>query len=347
MSKIEITPIPTRLIGPIRLTGDGCQGEFYVPMATYETTLWPSCQRGAKVTRLAGGIEAMVLADHMSRSVTVETASASQSHKISQFIQQQQAQVAQLISENSRFARLEAIHIEQVGCLLYIRIAIQSGEASGHNMVTKAADSFLQWLLAKQPHCRYVSISGNYCTDKKVSAVNGILGRGKRVVAECTLNTDICEKYLRVTPAQICDLNLKKNYIGSNLAGSLRSANAHFANTLLAIYLATGQDAANIIEGSQGLVHSEVRGDNLYFSVTMPNIIIGTVGNGKHHKIIQDRLQQMQLDPNKASEQLAAIIGATVLCAEISLLAAQCNPGELTRSHMLHERQNRVKIEEP
>ena len=196
------------------------------------------------------------------------------------------------------------------------------------------------------PKLHYVSISGNYCTDKKASAVNGILGRGKYVVAELLVPRAVCEQRLKTTPEKIVDLNIKKNLIGTLLAGGIRSANAHFANMLLGIYLATGQDAANIIEGSQGMVHTEVRQGDLYFSVTLPNVIVGTVGNGKHLAFVQENLKSMgcleDRKPGLNARRLAAIVGATVLCGEISLLAAQTNPGELMSSHCRLERTTKV-----
>ncbi len=187
-------------------------------------------------------------------------------------------------------------------------------------------------------------------TIKKVSAINGLLGRGKNVTADIIINKDHCQSYLRTSPEKIHDLNIKKNLIGSTLAGSIRSANAHFANMLLAIYLATGQDSANIIEGSQGIVHCDVTSNgDLYFSITLPNLIMGTVGNGKQHPYVIDNLTLLncldnhgKVTPN-SSQRLAAITAGTVLCGELSLLAAQTNQGELNRSHMLLERKEREK----
>jgi hydroxymethylglutaryl-CoA reductase (NADPH) len=174
--------------------------------------------------------------------------------------------------------------------------------------------------------------------------VNGILGRGKYVIAEINIPRDICEKNLRTTPEKIVQLNIEKNLIGGIIAGSLRSANAHFANMLLAFYLATGQDAANIIEGSQGFVHCEVRGDVLYFSVTLPNLIMGSIGNGKSIPNIEDTLNKLgclnhDVQPGDNARRLAILCAAVVLCGELSLMAAQTNPKELMRSHLLMERQ--------
>jgi hydroxymethylglutaryl-CoA reductase (NADPH) len=189
---------------------------------------------------------------------------------------------------------------------------------------------------------RYVSISGNYCSDKKVSAVNGILGRGKNVVAEVTISRLLCRRYLKTTPEKIIDLNIKKNLLGNIIAGGLRTANAHFANMLLGFYLATGQDAANIIEGSQGIVFAELRNDELYFSVTLPNLIVGAIGNGKALDFVRQNLKMLgcmeNREPGANARRLAVIAASAVLCGELSLLAAQTNQGELMRSHLKLER---------
>jgi hydroxymethylglutaryl-CoA reductase (NADPH) len=226
--------------------------------------------------------------------------------------------------------------------LLYIRLAFETGDAAGHNMVTLAADHLLGWLLEKHPELRYVSISGNYCSDKKVSAVNSILGRGKAVVAEVVIPESTCRLILKTTPAKIVDLNLKKNLLGNIVAGGLRTANAHFANMLLGFYLATGQDVANIVEGSQGIVFAEVREGALYFSVTLPNIIVGTVGSGKDLGFVQENLELLgclvKRAPGQNARRLAIIAATAVLCGELSLLASQTNPGELMSSHLKWER---------
>ena len=329
-------------VGPIKIIGSNINEELMVALATYESPLFPSVNRGARVTRKAGGINVVLVDDRMTRSVIIEAVNATEAAKHVTLIKQRTQEIAQLIAANSRFARFLELNTQIVGNLIYLRLAIDSGDAAGHNMVTKAADCVLDWLLKEYPQLNYVSISGNFCSDKKVSAVNGILGRGKYVIADVVISSELCQTYLHTTPAKIANLNIKKNLIGSNIAGSLRSANAHFANILLAIYLATGQDAANIIEGSQGLVHAEVNNDSLYFSVTLPNIIVGTIGSGKNFDFVKDNLTKMGCLESRATgenaQRLAMIIAAAVLCGELSLLAAQTNRGELVRSHLELER---------
>ena len=331
--------IPMRHIGPISIVGD-IECSVSVPLATFESPMWPSTNRGASVSRLSGGIRTTLLKDCMTRSVVLQGPSA---HYLRNCLNELSApELGKIVSSTSQYAKLTDYQYQIAGNLLFLRLEITSGDASGHNMVTKAADAVITWLTKQFTQLEYVSISGNYCVDKKTSAVNGILGRGKSVVAEIMIPRSVCRDKLKTTPEAICNLNTKKNLIGSILAGSLRTANAHFANLLLGFYLATGQDAANIVEGSQGMVVTEVQGDHLYFSVTIPNIIVGTVGNGKDLPFVQEHLQQLGCSnpdtPGANARRLAMICAATVLCGELSLLAAQSNPGELMGAHHRFER---------
>jgi hydroxymethylglutaryl-CoA reductase (NADPH) len=341
----QIAAIPMQVVGPVRIISAEVDEEVPLPLATLETPLWPSTHRGARVCTHAGGIRATIIDERMTRSVLVEADSVAEVHEVYLAIQQRKEELQALVSETSRFARLININGHIVGSLLFLRFELLTGDASGHNMVTLASDRMLAWVLSQYPALRYVSISGNLCTDKKVSAVNGLLGRGKNVVAEVTISRALCKRFLKTTPEKVVDLNIKKNLLGSIMAGSLRSANAHFANMLLGFYLATGQDAANIIEGSQGIVHAELRGDDLYFSVTLPNIIIGTVGSGKTLDFVRDNLRLVgcydQREPGYNARRLAIIAASAVLCGELSLLAVQTDQGELMRSHLKLERNSK------
>ncbi len=337
--------IPMRNVGPIKIIGNEVNAEVTVPLATFETPLWPSTNRGAKISKLTDGINVVIVDERMARSVVVDATTANAAFELVQNLKTREDEIIAAIESSSRFAKFKELHTQIVGSLVYIRLSIFSADASGHNMVTVCAQKLLDWILSEYPQLKYISISGNYCTDKKVSAVNAILGRGKYVVAEIVIPEDVCKTALNTTPAQIVDLHIKKNLIGTMLAGGLRSANAHFANILLAAFLATGQDAANIIEGSQGIVHAEVRGKDLYFSISLTNLIVGTHGNGKDLQFTQDNLRQLgcleDRAPGQNARRLAVIIAATVLCGELSLLAAQTNAGELVRSHVLLERRNK------
>lgn len=334
-------PIPLQFIGPIKIIGSEVITEVKIPLATFETPVWPSANRGASITRQCGGLHCLILDDRMTRSILLEGVDA---HSIKTIFDDlnRHSFLSKIVSETSRFCQNLSWHAQIVGNLLFLRLEATTGDASGHNMLTKAADAVIAWMLKTYSSLQYVSISGNTCVDKKISAINGILGRGKYVIADMLIPRAVCQDRLKTTPEAIVNLHIKKNLIGSIISGSLRTANAHFANLLYAIYLATGQDVANIVEGSQGFTHAEWRHGDLYFSVTLPNIIVGTVGNGKNYNFVKKHLRLLGcLDnqhPGQNARRLAIIVAATVWCGELSLLAAQTNPGELMRAHEKFER---------
>lgn len=336
-------PIPMSWVGPIRFDGNVLTGELSVPMATYETPLWPSTGRGAKVSRLTErGIVCTLVDERMSRSVLFEAPDAQAALAASRALQDDIDGLQQVVSGVSRFAKLVDVYVQIVGNLLFVRFEFTTGDASGHNMTTLCSEHLMTHILARFPELKYGSISGNLCSDKKATAVNGIRGRGKYVVAELLVPEQIVSERLRTTARQVEQLNIRKNLIGTTMAGGLRSANAHFANMLLAFYLATGQDAANIVEGSQGVTHVEDRDGDLYFSVTLPNLIMGTVGNGKGVPFVEENLKQIgcldEAEPGENARKLAVLCAGAVLCGELSLMAAQTNPGELMEAHVAIER---------
>ncbi|MDR2781043.1 MAG: hypothetical protein LBB21_01105 [Holosporaceae bacterium] len=334
------TIIPTSIVGPIKINYENKIEQCHIPLATFETPLWASTKRGALVSQATSGINVHVIDDIMTRSIIIEATDLQKALQCKTWIENNEQCIAEVIKKTSNFAMLKSIFVENVGKLLYIRIGVETGNASGHNMVTKAADSAMSLITERCENVKYVSVSGNYCVDKKVSSINGILGRGKRVSAEITVPRDICSKILKTTPEKIINLNTKKNLIGSILSGGVRSANSHYSNVVLAAYLATGQDAANIIEASQGITFADMPEDDLYFSVNLPNIIVGTVGNGKNLPFAVKNLERIGCYPSdpQSPKRLAALIASAVLCSELSLMSALGNPGELMRSHIKLER---------
>ncbi|MEU4796696.1 hydroxymethylglutaryl-CoA reductase [Streptomyces sp. NPDC023327] len=337
--------VPQRWVGPLRISGNVATTEVEVPLATYESPLWSSVGRGALISRrVEGGITATLVDERMTRSVLVEADSAEAAHIAARAVHERIDELRDITRSTSRFAELLAVREEIVGPLLYLRFEFSTGDAAGHNMATLAADALLGHLLAHVPGISYGSISANYCTDKKATAINGILGRGKNVIAEIRVPEQLVVERLHTTAARIVKLNINKNLVGTLLAGGIRSANAHYANMLLAFYLATGQDAANIVEGSQGVTLAQDCDGDLYFSCTLPNLIVGTVGNGKGLDFVDQALTALGCRDDRPvgdnARRLAVLAAATVLCGELSLLAAQTNPGELMKAHSQLERSN-------
>ena len=338
--------VPMRWVGPLRISGNVATMETEVPLATYETPLWPSVGRGAVISMMVEqGIVATFVDERMTRSVLVRATDAQTAYLAALEVDARLDELRAIVRTCGRFVELIGFHHEIVANLLFIRFDFTTGDAAGHNMATLAADALLTHILETIPGISYGSISGNYCTDKKATAINGILGRGKNVVTELLVPRDIVHNVLRTTASAVATLNVQKNMLGTLLAGGIRSANAHYANMLLGFYLATGQDAANIVEGSQGVTVAEDRSGDLYFSCTVPNLIVGTVGNGKELGFVEENLTRLGCraarEPGENARRLAVIAAATVLCGELSLLAAQTNPGELMRTHVRLERANK------
>lgn len=342
------TRVPTSWVGPLYFKAMHNKDEsvndisLSAPLATYETTLFHSVGRGAKLTRLTQSLETTLISDHMTRSVLLEAQHPLEALQVSEYVKANvEGFQNTIVAQHSKYAKLKKIDTHIIANLLFIRFAYETGNASGHNMSTFASDAITTVLCEQFPTLKYVSLSGNYCTDKKTSSVNAILGRGKHMVASMRISRALCHEVLKTTPEKIIDLNLKKNMIGSIIAGGVQSANAHFANMLLAFYIATGQDGANIVEGSQGITHTYLENDELVFTVTLPNIIVGTVGHGKDNDDANVALKTMGCDQSDGAVRMAHIAAALVLCGEISLLSALSNPHELVKAHQSIERKGK------
>eukprot|EP00698_Gefionella_okellyi_P012504 TRINITY_DN3375_c0_g1_i1.p1 TRINITY_DN3375_c0_g1~~TRINITY_DN3375_c0_g1_i1.p1 ORF type:complete len:538 (+),score=109.12 TRINITY_DN3375_c0_g1_i1:42-1655(+) len=339
---IGYIPIPVGVAGPILMDGK----ELHVPMATTEGCLVASTHRGMKAISQAGGASTVVLSDGMTRGPVLRMPSAVKCAEMKQWIESPEGfrTVSDAFNSTSRFARLSDIKVALAGRLIYLRFRCTTGDAMGMNMITKGVEKSFVELRKQFPEMQVISVSGNYCTDKKPSAMNWLEGRGKSVVAEAVIPGAIIRNVLKTTAADLVELNIAKNLVGSAMAGSIGGFNAHASNIVTAIYLACGQDPAQNVESSNCITLMEaVNDEDLYISVTMPSIEVGTLGGGTHLPAQASCLELLGVrgshptNPGENARSLARVIAASVMAGELSLMAALA-AGHLARSHMLLNR---------
>lgn len=241
-------PLPLGIAGPLNIDGES----FPIPMATAEGTLVASTSRGCKALNAGGGVTTVLTQDAMTRGPVIEFPSITHAAQAKLWIDS--AKGSQILKDafdsTSKYARLMGLKCGLAGRTLYVRFAASTGDAMGMNMISKGTEKALNVMAEHFPSMSVLALSGNYCVDKKPNAMNWIEGRGKSVVAEAVVPGKVVKSVLKTTVKDLCNLNIKKNLIGSSLAGSIGGFNAHAANILTAMYLATGQDPAQNVVSS-------------------------------------------------------------------------------------------------
>ncbi|OAD07314.1 hypothetical protein MUCCIDRAFT_33890 [Mucor lusitanicus CBS 277.49] len=339
---IGYMPIPVGVAGPMMIDGES----IHLPMATTEGCLVASVARGCKAVNV-NGATTVLISDGMTRGPCVEFPNIIDAGLCKRWLDQEEGFeiVAEAFNSTSRFARVRKMQVAMAGKLLYIRFSTTTGDAMGMNMISKGCEKALSKIAEYFPTMQIVSLSGNYCTDKKPAAINWIEGRGKSVVAEAVIPSSVVQKVLKTTVEALVELNISKNLIGSAMAGSVGGFNAHAANILTAMYIAVGQDPAQNVESSNciTLMKSVNNGSALHISCSMPSIEVGTVGGGTILPPQQAMLDMLGVrgphptHPGKNAQKLARIICAAVMAGELSLCAALA-AGHLVKAHMQHNR---------
>lgn len=241
-------PLPLGIAGPLKIDGH----LFPIPMATAEGTLVASTSRGCKALNAGGGVTTVLTQDAMTRGPAIDFPSIVQAANCRAWIDSVEGYtiIKQAFESTSRFAKLRSLKCAMAGRTLFVRFATATGDAMGMNMISKGTEKALEVMSKHFPDMIVLALSGNYCTDKKPAAINWIEGRGKSVVAEAVIPGRVVKSVLKTTVEALCNLNVKKNLVGSAMAGSIGGFNAHAANILTAVFLATGQDPAQNVESS-------------------------------------------------------------------------------------------------
>jgi hydroxymethylglutaryl-CoA reductase (NADPH) len=328
--------IPLGFAGPLKINGEYAKGEFYIPLATTEGALVASVNRGCSIITKCGGVTVRVIDDKMTRAPVIKTNSVVDAIRLREWIKENFRRIKEVAESTTRHGKLIDINpILIVGRYVYPRFVYKTGDAMGMNMVTIATEkacNFIEEELKKEGiNVHTVALSGNACVDKKPSGINLIEGRGKSIVAEVFLKEEYVQKYLKTTSKAIEQVNMYKNLIGSAISNSM-GFNAHYANIIGAIFLATGQDEAHIVEGSLGITVAEATEEGLYFSVTLPDVPIGTVGGGTRVETQRECLEMLGCYGSDKALKFAEIVGGAVLAGELSLLGALA-AGHLAKAH--------------
>jgi len=322
--------IPLGFVGPLHVIGEYANGEFLVPMATTEGALLASVNRGCSLVNAGGGVYVRIVGDAMTRAPVFRTKGVSHSLEAIKWITENIDAVREAAEATTGHGKLIGLETFPNGRNLFLRFSFHTADAMGMNMCTIATEAAAR-LIEKETGAVMISVSGNMCTDKKPAAINMISGRGKTVIADCTIPAYAVKERMHTTVEAVVDTNYRKNLVGSAMAGSL-GQNAHAANMLAAMFIATGQDPAQVVEGSMtSTLCEEVAGD-LYISVRIPSLEIGTVGGGTKLPTQAEALEIMGCRGTGKSRKLGEIMAAAVLAGELSTLGAQA-AGHLGKAH--------------
>ncbi len=323
---IGATQVPLGIAGPLKVNGECAKGEYYVPLATTEGALVASVNRGCSAATKSGGVLVYAENKGMTRAPVFRTSGLRESKEFVSWVKKNFLRIKKVAESTTKYGRLTEIQPWIVGRNVFLRFVFDTKDAMGMNMAVIACDAVIRELVDKETKVKCISLSGNVCTDKKPSAINFISGRGKSVHAEAIIKKEIIEKVLKTSAKHIFEVNYRKNLLGSAVASSL-GFNAHYGNIAAAIFLACGQDIAHVTEAAMGVTTCEMLGDDLYISVYIPNLNVGTVGGGTGLGTQKEALEILGVQgaSKKSGEnahKFAEIVGAAVLCGELSLLSA-------------------------
>ncbi len=325
---IGAAQIPMGVAGPVPVHGQAAEGEYYLPLATTEGALVASVNRGLGTIAASGRAEARVIESKMTRAPVFRTEGVASSTAVAEWARANQDELAAAAESTTSHGELRAVTPYVVGENVFLRFAYDTKDAMGMNMATIATEAACE-VVEANTDAELIALSGNLCTDKKPAAINAIGGRGRTVAADVTIPHEVVEERLHTTAEAIAEVNTRKNHVGSAKAGSL-GFNAQAANVVAAIFLATGQDAAQVVEGANTITTAEAREDGLYLSVTLASLEVGTVGGGTTLATQSEALDVLGVrgggdPPGTNADAFAELIAVGALAGECSLLAAMAS----------------------
>jgi hydroxymethylglutaryl-CoA reductase (NADPH) len=318
-----VAQVPLGIAGPLTIKGEYAKGDFIVPMATTEGTLVASYNRGMKVLNASGGTKCTIIEDAMQRAPVFVFEDARGARDFVKWVRDHQAEIASQAEATTSIGKLLYIDDFLANKFAYLRFNFSTGDAAGQNMVGRATFAACSWIFDqyKENKIHHFYLESNLATDKKASQVNVMHTRGKRVTAEAVLKRDVLIQYMRVEPESLTYHSQVAN-VGTILSGANNNG-AHSANAITAVFIATGQDVANVSESSAGIMYTELTKEgDLYISITIPSLIVATYGGGVGLATQRECLELMGCYGKGKVRKFAEIVAGAVLAGEISLAAA-------------------------
>lgn len=328
---IGFAKMPIGVAGPLLVRGLHAHGEYLVPLATTEAALVASYSRGAHVITKSGGAITALLSEGVMRTPAFVFFNIVESGSFVAWVSEKQDEIKEIVSTKTRHGKLELIEPTIDNDVVFLCFRYSTGDASGQNMVTIVTDAICHYLIENSPiKPKTWFVEGNYSGDKKASYLGLINGRGRKVSSSITIPEKILKSHLHTSSEQMLTY-YRVATLGAQLSGQI-GAQGHFANALAALYIATGQDAACVSESSVGFTRLEAREDGLFISVTLPNLMISTIGGGTSLPTQKAALELMGLYGNGKAHEFAEVAAAICLAGEISIMAAIA-AGHFTRAH--------------
>lgn len=329
---IGTVKLPVGVAGPLRVNGLHANDDYLVPLATTEAALVASYNRGAQLITQAGGASAMLINEGVTRTPVFVFDSLVDAGQFVAWVVTQYEHFKHLAESTTSHGKLHDINVNIEGNHVYLVFEYHTGDASGQNMVTIATNEVYHYILDHSPiEPREAFLDGNLSGDKKPNSHTLRHVRGKKVTAEIHLDKALVEKYLHTTPEKMTRFG-QVTTTGSALSGGI-GVNAHYANALAAFYIACGQDAACVAESAVGITRMEVNQEGgLYASVTLPNLMVGTVGGGTGLPTQKACLDIMGLHGNGKAKALAEVAAVLCLAGELSIVGAFC-ADHFSRAH--------------
>jgi hydroxymethylglutaryl-CoA reductase (NADPH) len=317
-----VAQIPLGFAGPLTVNGEHAQDDVLIPLATSEGTLVASYNRGIKVCNLSGGVKPTVVDDAMQRAPVFVFNDAREARDFSHWVENHLDEIREEAESTSSVAKL--LHVDQYlsNHFAYLRFNYETGDAAGQNMVGRATFTACGWILDQYPHeVQHFYLESNFATDKKASQVNVMNTRGKRVTAEATIDREILIEHMRVEPESLHH-HWNVSTVGAFLSGAHNNG-AHSPNAITALFIATGQDVANVSESSAGVLYTNVtEAGDLYMSLTIPSLIVATYGGGTGLATQRECLEIMDCYGAGKVKKFAEIVASAALAGELSLGAA-------------------------